>query len=104
MTLVRNGQFVEDIYTDARDLEPVPVDRPVIVSLAQWQHNRDALLAGGQPLGIRLQSDQPPALVASELQHFAVVALEFPKFRDGRAYTHARMLRERPSRPSASIR
>ncbi|MCB1597823.1 MAG: DUF934 domain-containing protein [Gammaproteobacteria bacterium] len=95
MTLVRNGQFVEDIYTDARDLEPVPVDRPVIVSLAQWQHNRDALLAGGQPLGIRLQSDQPPALVASELQHFAVVALEFPKFRDGRAYTHARMLRER---------
>ncbi len=95
MALVRNGKLVDDIYIDARTLDPVPIDRPVIVSLPQWQAHRDALLAGRQPLGIRLQSDQPPALLGAHLCHFAVVALEFPKFRDGRAYTHARMLRER---------
>jgi uncharacterized protein (DUF934 family) len=95
MGLIRNDQLIDDIYTDARTLEPVPTDRAVIVSLPQWQAGREALLASRQPLGIRLQSDQPPVLIADDLKHFAVVALEFPKFRDGRAYTHARMLRER---------
>ena len=95
MALVRDGQLVDDIYVDATALDPVPVDRPVLVSLPQWQAHRDALLAGKQPLGIRLHSDQPPALVADDLGHFSIIALEFPKFRDGRAYTHARMLRER---------
>lgn len=95
MALIRNGKLVDDIYLDARTLDPVPVDQPVIVSLSQWQAYRDTLLAGKQPLGIRLQSDQPPALLAADLGHFAIIALEFPKFRDGRAYTHARMLRER---------
>jgi len=31
------------------------------------------------------------------LRHFAVVALEFPKFADGRAFSYARLLRERYS-------
>ncbi len=95
MTLIRNGQLVDDVYTDARDLDLIPADRPVIVSLQQWQTHRDVLLAGERQLGIRLQSDQSPSLVAGDLKHFTVVALEFPKFRDGRAYTHARMLSER---------
>ncbi len=95
MALIRNGQLIDDIYLDARALETAPADQAVLVSLEQWQHQRKALLASGQPLGICLQSDQPPALIAADLSHFAVVALEFPKFRDGRAYTHARMLRER---------
>jgi len=95
MALVRNGQLVDDIHVDATALDPVPLDRPVIVSLQQWQAHRDALLAGRQPLGIRLRSDQPPSLVAADIRHFSVIALEFPKFRDGRPYTHARMLRER---------
>ena len=47
------------------------------------------------PLGVRLHSDQSPELIADDLKHFAVVALEFPKFRDGRAYSYARLLRER---------
>ncbi len=95
MALIRNGRLVDDIYIDARALDPVPVDRPVIVSLQQWQAHRDTVLASKQSLGVRLQSDQSPSLIAGDLGHFAVVALEFPEFRDGRAYTHARLLRER---------
>ena len=32
MALVLNGKLVDDVYIDARTLDPVPVDRPVIVS------------------------------------------------------------------------
>jgi uncharacterized protein (DUF934 family) len=95
MSLIKNGEPVRDEYVDASGAEAVPPTGPVIVSLEQWQGQRDALLARGTPLGIRLRSDQPPDLIAGDLEHFALVALEFPKFRDGRAYSYARLLRER---------
>jgi uncharacterized protein (DUF934 family) len=53
------------------------------------------LLARKAPVGVRLKSDQSPELIAADLERLALVALEFPKFRDGRAYSHARILRER---------
>ena len=95
MALVKNGELVTSSFVDASAAEAIPPAGPVIVSLEQWQAHRDALLKRGTPLGIRLHSDQPPELIAADLQHFAVVALEFPKFRDGRAYSYARLLRER---------
>jgi uncharacterized protein (DUF934 family) len=95
MALVKNGELVESSFVDASAAESIPPAGPVIVSLEQWQAQRAALLARGTPLGIRLRSDQPPELIAADLAHFALVALEFPKFRDGRAYSYARLLRER---------
>jgi uncharacterized protein (DUF934 family) len=95
MALVKNGELVESDFVDASGADAIPAAGPVIVSIEQWQAARDALLQRGTPLGIRLRSDQPPELIAADLPHFAVVALEFPKFRDGRAYSYARLLRER---------
>jgi uncharacterized protein (DUF934 family) len=95
MALVKNGELVTSPLVDASGAEAVPPTGPVIVSLDQWKTQRDELLKRGTPLGIRLRSDQPPELIAADLEHFAVVALEFPKFRDGRAYSYARLLRER---------
>jgi uncharacterized protein (DUF934 family) len=95
MGLVKNNALVDDPYVDASAADSVPPTGPVIVSLAQWQAQRDVLLARGTALGVRLHSDQSPELIASDLKHFALVALEFPKFRDGRAYSYARLLRER---------
>ena len=95
MAIVKNGELVASGFVDANGAEAIPAEGAVIVSLAQWQAHRDALLERGTPLGIRLHSDQAPELIAVDLAHFAVVALEFPKFRDGRAYSYARLLRER---------
>ena len=95
MALVKNGELATSSFIDASGAEAIPATGPVIVSLDQWKAHRDELLKRGTELGIRLHSDQPPELVAADLQHFAVVALEFPKFRDGRAYSYARLLRER---------
>ena len=95
MALVKNGELVASSLVDASGAEAIPPAGPVIVSLDQWKAHRDELLARGTPLGIRLHSDQAPELIAADLEHFEVVALEFPKFRDGRAYSYARLLRER---------
>jgi uncharacterized protein (DUF934 family) len=95
MALIKGGKLVADPFVDASAAESIPPQGPVLVSLEQWQNNRDELLARGTPLGIRLRSDQAPELIADDVQRFALIALEFPKFRDGRAYSYARLLRER---------
>jgi uncharacterized protein (DUF934 family) len=95
MALVRNGRIAADPFVDASGLTELPAAGPVIVGLEQWRAHRDALVARHDPVGIRLRSDQHPAAIADALARFAVIALEFPVFRDGRAYSYARLLRER---------
>jgi uncharacterized protein (DUF934 family) len=95
MALIKDDIVADDPWTTLDDEEDLPVSGPVLVSLERWQLEREALLSDGRPLGVRLRSDQPPALIAGDLDHLALVALEFPKFTDGRAYSSARLLRER---------
>ena len=95
MAIVKNGELVTSSFVDASGANAIPSEGAVIVNLEQWRTHRDELLKRGTPLGIRLHSDQAPELIADDLPHLAVVALEFPKFRDGRAYSYARLLRER---------
>jgi uncharacterized protein (DUF934 family) len=95
MSLIKGGKLVADAFVDASTAAEIPASGAVIVSLDQWRAQREALLARGTPLGIRLHSDQSPEGIADDVQHFALIALEFPKFRDGRAYSYARLLRER---------
>jgi len=95
MALIKDNSVVEDPYFDATAAEAIPAKGAVIVTLEQWRAQREALLERGAPLGVRLHSDQSPELIAEDLAHFDLVALEFPKFRDGRAYSYARLLRER---------
>jgi uncharacterized protein (DUF934 family) len=92
--LIRNGAYAEDIYAPVADGVPLP-DGAVIVSLARFQKERDALLARNTPIGIRLEASQNPEALGADVNHFSLIALEFPKFRDGRAFSWARMLRTR---------
>src|SRR4029078_10293685 len=64
-------------------------------SLARFKKERDALMARNAPLGIRLKSAESPEQLGEDVHHFAVVALEMPVFRDGRAFSWARLLRTR---------
>jgi len=94
MPLIKNGAPAEDTYTLVADDAPLP-DGPVIVSLQRFRADRDSLLARNTPVGVRLASDQSPDVLGSDLERLALVVLEFPKFRDGRPFSWARLLRTR---------
>ena len=66
----------------------------VIVPLAVWQAQR-ASLAQRTEVGVWIGSDERPELLQGELDQFAVVAIDFPKFTDGRGYSIAYNLRMR---------
>jgi uncharacterized protein (DUF934 family) len=92
--LIKDGAYAEDIYARVADDAPLP-DGAVVVSLPRFQKERDALLGRNTPIGIRLQAGENPELLGADVNHFSLVVLEFPKFRDGRAFSWARMLRTR---------
>ena len=90
------GEFAleDDRFTAVADDEaPPPGD--IIVSFARFQAEGDALLAQGRAVGVRVAADESVDDLAYDLPRISVVALDFPKYRDGRAYTGARLLRER---------
>ena len=85
---------LEDPFTNVLDDEPLPKG-DVILSLTRFEAEGDALLSEGRAVGVRVKSDEAVEALAYDLPRIAVVALEFPKFRDGRPYSNARVLRER---------
>jgi len=91
-----NGEatWVEDPFTDVDDDELVPQGE-VIVSLARFQREGAELLASGRGVGVRLGSDEAPETLVLDLPRIPVLALSFPKFRDGRSYSAARVARDR---------
>jgi uncharacterized protein (DUF934 family) len=95
MALIKNGGRVEDIWRTLSDTESVPSDGAVIISLKRWTEEKPWLKGRNAPLGIQLKADQPPAIIEDDLDRFDTITLEFPTFRDGRAYSYARLLRER---------
>ncbi len=97
MTLVRRdadgARIVEDPWRTLADDEAFPVDGDAIVSLERWQRERDGLRARAGRVGLRVSGDADPDALAAELEGVSLVAIELPKFTDGRAYSLARLLR-----------
>jgi len=94
MPLLKNNGIVEDSWTVVGDDDAMPADGGAIVSLERWQRDRERLLGRNAPLGLTLKSSQSPEDVEG-LSAFALIRLEFPAFTDGRAYSYARLLRDR---------
>ncbi len=95
MALIKDGNLAEDSWRTLSDEEAVIGNGPIIISFERWRDARDALKRHNGPLGIRMKSDQPPALIAEDIDRFDLIALEFPTLADGRAFSYARLLRER---------
>jgi uncharacterized protein (DUF934 family) len=94
MPLIKDGAFADDPFVTVADDAALP-DGAAIVSLPRFQKERDALLARNAPLGVQLKAPENPELLSEDVPRFSVIVLEFPVFRDGRAFSWARMLRQR---------
>jgi uncharacterized protein (DUF934 family) len=99
-TLIKERRIVADSWRllsrgPEGELPEAPVQGDVIVPLGLWLACREDFLAYPGRLGVRLEANEDPEAIAGDLHRFALVAVNFPKFADGRAYSIARLLRER---------
>jgi len=98
--IIKNRAVVSDDWSVLRLQEgetaesvSIPAGK-VIVPFSVWQVQR-AQLQQRAALGVWLSSDAQADVLKDDLAHFAVVAVDFPKFTDGRGYSIAYNLRTR---------
>lgn len=94
MALFKNDHFVPDEWQRLAQGADVPLDGKCILTRAQWQDHRDRLHASNLALGLLLEPASDPRALAEDVARFALIAIEFPKFSDGRGFSLARRVRD----------
>jgi uncharacterized protein (DUF934 family) len=68
--------------------------KPLLLTYEQWTSRR-AEFERTQPLGVIVPNTVDVELLHDDLPRWTMIALQFPKWTDGRAYSQARLLRAR---------
>ena len=95
-TLFIDGEVAEDRWVRIDGEQPIPDGEDVIVTLTVFEdHKVDLLARNDGLLGIYLEAGEQIESITDHLDRIALVALDFPSFADGRAFSKARLLRDR---------
>ena len=96
-TILRNGELVGDAWVVVEDgrTDIGPTGGKVIVTLARWRAEREALLAAYPSVGVLVPNTADIEAVYAEIADRPLIALQFPIFHDGRALSQAVVLRKR---------
>jgi uncharacterized protein (DUF934 family) len=90
----QDGAFHRDVWTAPASGEALG-EAPAVVGKARWLSDREALLSRKAPIGLRLEPGESLDDIAADLPRLSLVALSFPKYSDGRAFSTATLLREK---------
>lgn len=93
MRFIKGGQPAEDSFRRVADDAPIPDGVPVLLTDKRFFADSDKL--AGREVGVLWPNNRDIEELAPHLERLAAIALVFPSFRDGRAYSQARLLRER---------
>jgi uncharacterized protein (DUF934 family) len=101
-TLIKERRIVTDSWRllergPKGELPEVPARGDVIVPLTLWLQRREDLLPRAEKgtLGAWIDASEGPEALAADVERFPLIAVNFPKFGDGRGYSIARLVRER---------
>ena len=95
MPLVKQGRITTDLFVHIADGAELPGDGAVLISAARFLEDPEAILRRAAKVGVIWPNNRNLDDLVPHLERLAAVALVFPSFRDGRAYSQARLLRER---------
>jgi uncharacterized protein (DUF934 family) len=93
MPLVKAGHVVEDPFARVLDDAPLP-DGPILLPAERFLADSADLASRAAPVGVLWPNHRKVSGLAPHMHRLALIALTFPSFRDGRAYSQARLLRE----------
>lgn len=95
LDMIRDNALVIDDWTEIDSQADIPPTKKLIVPLSRWLSEREQLCATGASIGVRLPNTEDVDAIFPEIANRPLLALEFPKYDDGRALTQARVLRGR---------
>ncbi len=97
MRIIKNNQVQDDewsliVTVDSGDTIP---DGDIIIPFKYWKENQTTLDNRVGKTAICINGEDRIEDIVSFITQFDLIALEFPAFKDGRCYSHARLLRDR---------
>ena len=96
--IIKNNEVIDETWhllpKDA-SFDAIPNCDDLIVPLALWREHAHALKARDGGLGVWLEAGEEIEEIVADLDHFQVIALNFPAFTDGRHCSSAYLLRNR---------
>jgi uncharacterized protein (DUF934 family) len=95
MPLVKDGKITGDLFVHVPEGAELPGDGAILVPAARFLEDPEAILRRAGKVGVIWPNNRDLDDLVPYLDRVAAVALVFPSFRDGRAYSQARLLRER---------
>jgi uncharacterized protein (DUF934 family) len=95
MPLVKGNTVVADEFVHLAEDAPLPADGAVLLPAERFLADPEAALSRNGKTGVIWPNNRDVDDLLPYLDRLAVIALVFPIFRDGRAYSQARLLRER---------
>jgi len=95
MVLWRRDGFFEDSWTFVVDDAAAPAEGAIVVSLKRWLAERETLASRPGCVGVAVEAGADAQAHLADLADRPLVALAFAKFADGRAFSYARLLRDR---------
>lgn len=96
-SIIKHRAVIQDSWKllERDALGALPFFGDVIVPLELWTSERETLAFRLGRVGVWLDTDSDPALIAQDLARLDLIAIRFANFTDGRGYSLARLLRER---------
>jgi uncharacterized protein (DUF934 family) len=95
MPLVKGGKIIPDPLVQVADEARIAGEGAILISAARFLEDAEALSSRPGRTGVSWPNNRDLDDLVPYLGRLAAVALVFPTFRDGRAYSQARLLRER---------
>jgi uncharacterized protein (DUF934 family) len=95
MPLVKDGKISGDAFVNVTDDAAIPHDDAILISAARLLEDPEVLSRRAGKTGVIWPNNRDVDDLVPHLDRLAVIALVFPSFRDGRAYSQARLLKER---------
>ncbi|MEY4514507.1 MAG: hypothetical protein RLZZ450_6629 [Pseudomonadota bacterium] len=96
MALIKDKRVVtDDPWLSVADDQPIPATGDVLISWQRFdREDIDPETRDGR-VGLRIEPEDDLLQVITHLPKVSLIAIDFPKFGDGRGYSKARLLRER---------
>lgn len=92
---LKDGQVVENNWQLVAADTEIPPAGNILVPAAYWQANQQRLADHSGDVGVWIDSHEEIEAFSGSIAAAPVIAINFPKFVDGRGFSLARLLRER---------
>jgi uncharacterized protein (DUF934 family) len=93
--LIKDNRVVDDSWTILADDTQLLPDGDLLLSYAQWQTFSNQIEAHKGNVGVVIEGNAEIEDIIEPLLNLPLIAINFPKFADGRGFSVASLLRDR---------